>query len=306
MAGDWIKMRCDLHEDPAVIQMAGRLEVSEREVVGALHRVWSWANRQSRNGHAPGVTFAWLDRYIGVSDFCDAMSEVGWIDLQSGELIFPKFDRHNGQPAKSRALASDRQQKRRDALRSEDAPHVTPQSRIQRDAGVTREEKRREEEHTPPTPSLCDPEKRVCDEPNPVRTPSQAGAICRAMRQAGVQDVNPGNPDLLALIAAGATEAEFVAAAQTASRKGKGFAYAVAALIGQRQEAAKKAGQLQATSPNAGLESEPWHATAGGVKAKGAELGVPYGREDECHPFDRYRSRVFAAAGHQPQPGKQA
>jgi hypothetical protein len=41
-----------------------------------------------------------------------------------------------------------------------------------------------------------------------------------------------------------------------------------------------------------------WHETAGGIKAKGAELGVPYTREDECRDFAAYRTRVFMAAGH--------
>lgn len=45
----------------------------------------------------------------------------------------------------------------------------------------------------------------------------------------------------------------------------------------------------------------PWHETQGGIKAKGADLGVPYTREDECHPFDRYKAKVFKAAGHSPR-----
>ena len=44
-----------------------------------------------------------------------------------------------------------------------------------------------------------------------------------------------------------------------------------------------------------------WFTTGGGIKAKGAELGVPYTAEDDCHPFDRYKARVFAKAGHSPR-----
>lgn len=71
--------------------------------------------------------------------------------------------------------------------------------------------------------------------------PTQAGAICAAMRAAGLADVNPGHPTLLALLEAGATEAEFVGAARTAVDRQKGFAYALAALQGQREDAAKAA-----------------------------------------------------------------
>ena len=71
--------------------------------------------------------------------------------------------------------------------------------------------------------------------------PTQAGAICRAMREVGIADGNPGHPTLLALLEAGATEAEFVGAARTAVDRGKGFAYAIAAVQGQRADAAKLA-----------------------------------------------------------------
>ena len=87
--------------------------------------------------------------------------------------------------------------------------------------------------------------------------PTVAGSICLAMRQAGVLDGNPGHPDLLALIAAGATEAEFVGAAQAAAGKGKGFAYAIGTLKRQRQEAAACA----ASMPRGPMQ--PPHRSAG-------------------------------------------
>lgn len=67
--------------------------------------------------------------------------------------------------------------------------------------------------------------------------PSSAGRVCFALRQIGLGDVNPGHPDLLALLAAGATEAEFIGAAQGAVDRGKGFAYALGTLKRQRVDA---------------------------------------------------------------------
>ena len=64
------------------------------------------------------------------------------------------------------------------------------------------------------------------------------------MKAAGISDPNPGNPDLLALIAAGASEAEFVGAAQTAVERGKGFAYAIGTLKRQRVDAAQTAREM--------------------------------------------------------------
>lgn len=90
--------------------------------------------------------------------------------------------------------------------------------------------------------------------------PTQAGAICRAMREAGIADVNPGHPTLLALLEAGATEAEFVGAARTAVDRQKGFAYALATLQGQREDAAKAAqGLHRGPMPAAtGKPLPPW------------------------------------------------
>jgi len=75
-------------------------------------------------------------------------------------------------------------------------------------------------------------------------TPTNGGRVCLLMRQAGIPDGNPGHPDLLVLIAAGATDAEFQGAAATAAERGKGFAYALGTLKRQRQEAASAAGRM--------------------------------------------------------------
>ena len=69
-------------------------------------------------------------------------------------------------------------------------------------------------------------------------TATDAGRVCKALKAAGVSGVNPGHPDLLALLAAGATDAEFAGAGEAAVRKGKGFAYALGTLKRQREEAA--------------------------------------------------------------------
>lgn len=73
---------------------------------------------------------------------------------------------------------------------------------------------------------------------------TEPGKVCLAMKAAGIADVNPGHPDLLMLLTAGATVAEFEGAATTAASKGKGFAYALGTLKRTRQEAAKTAPTL--------------------------------------------------------------
>lgn len=73
---------------------------------------------------------------------------------------------------------------------------------------------------------------------------TKAGQICRAMRQQGLADGNPSNPTLVALIEAGATEGEFVAAAKKAAADQKGFNYALGIVTGERKRAAVVAQQI--------------------------------------------------------------
>ena len=109
MAGDWIKMRVDLSDDPAVIVMSATLKINNDEVVGKLHRLWSWADKHTIDGCAPAVTPKWVDHYVDKVGFAEAMSEIGWLQSGAHGITFPRFDRHNGRSAKLRATNSRRQ-----------------------------------------------------------------------------------------------------------------------------------------------------------------------------------------------------
>ena len=140
MAGDWIKLRIDLHEDPAVIAIAADLRISELEVVGCLYRIWAWADQQTTDGQLSGVTAAWLDRLIHRENFAAAMQKVGWLVIKKAGIQLPHFDRHNGKSAKERALNTER--KRAERSRSCHADAVTKARPEKR-----REEKRRRKEN---------------------------------------------------------------------------------------------------------------------------------------------------------------
>jgi hypothetical protein len=149
MAGDWIKMRVDLDSDPAVIRMARRLGVGETTIVGCLHNIWSWADKQTVDGCVDGIASTWLDRRVYLPDFAAAMIEVGWLEElpNGGGIRFPKFEKHNGETAKNRASKSETQAKWRakkaaqcvDSFVDNGESTTTP----------TREEKRREDISTP-------------------------------------------------------------------------------------------------------------------------------------------------------------
>ncbi len=166
MAGDWIKVEATLPDKPEVVAIAARAALDEDAVVGKLLRLWIWADAQSRDGHADGVTEKWINRYVRADGFAEALAAVGWIHITCDGVKFPNFDRHNGKSAKQRALGNRRKEASR-LKRDKRAATVTEASRCERDHRVTREEKRREEP-PPPTSSSS----MVSTDPPPAR---QAG-----------------------------------------------------------------------------------------------------------------------------------
>ena len=87
------------------------------------------------------------------------------------------------------------------------------------------------------------PPSREVDE-KPLSHGTDAGRICKAMRQQGIADGNPSSQSLRTLIDAGATEGEFVAAARKAADEQKGFGYALSIVANERKRAALLAQQV--------------------------------------------------------------
>lgn len=118
--------------------MAEALSIAPEHVVGCLIQIWVWADQQTTDGNAPGVTRTLVDRKSGVAGFADAMLSCGWLVETEQGLAFPNFDAHNGKTAKSRALTAKRVAKHRGECNAEgNAAAVT--------SPLAREEKRREE-----------------------------------------------------------------------------------------------------------------------------------------------------------------
>ena len=122
MAGDWIALRLDLDRDEDVIVVASILDMPETHVVGLLHRFWSWMSEQTTNGYARGVTETWMDRYIGVSGFCDSLHKVGWLDKTAHGIQVHDFDAWMSKTAKNRLQSRIRMIKHRNKC---DDPGVT-------------------------------------------------------------------------------------------------------------------------------------------------------------------------------------
>ncbi len=134
----WIKIRNDIEDDPAVISIAAATGLHTDHVVGKLRRIWAWADEQTYDGNAAGVTAAWIDAKVGVTGFAAAMMEVKWLELTNQGIAIPNFDRHNGQTAKDRILTAKRVAKHKAKSNGVGNGEVT-------EPPLTREEKIREE-----------------------------------------------------------------------------------------------------------------------------------------------------------------
>lgn len=134
----WIKVEKGLENDPRVLRMAkamatqfGLLEqVSGDEVfaagnacalpgvtlvIGALARLWMYADSHARDDDSLDMSVAELDEWIGVPGFCSLMPAdwLRFVDEHTVEL--PGYQAHNGVEAKKRALTQKRVQRHRNA-----------------------------------------------------------------------------------------------------------------------------------------------------------------------------------------------
>lgn len=141
MAGDYLPVRLDLRDDPAVIAMAAELSVEQDLIVGKLIRLWSWANRQTADGYVKGVSAQWIDGHVGCAGFASAMARVDWLEVTDDGATFPKWDRWNDETAKKRLQGVAR--KRRQRAREDS---VTQMSRSPRDKSVTTVQKQKQKQ----------------------------------------------------------------------------------------------------------------------------------------------------------------
>lgn len=143
MAGDWLKMDASTPEKGEVLAITAHMGWDDADMtVGKLFRLWRWFDQHTVDGNAASVTPALLDRIIGVSGFCEAVQKAGWLIITDGGVSLPKFDRHNGSTAKSRALTAKRVSKHKISDAKSNASSVSSSVT----SALPREEKRREEE----------------------------------------------------------------------------------------------------------------------------------------------------------------
>ena len=192
MAGDWIPMRLDLCDDPAVLEMADILNQPEEYVVGCLHKVWSWASRNCHDGTVTGVTKMSLSRAVKLPEAVSAMVAVGWLVEGKGAdgrpfVSFPKWENWLSKSAKARLQNSMNQRKARQIKVSADQADepkriglVVDLSRSDRDKTATTVQKSTVQEsilenplNPPQGGEVADPSKGTNEQP-PAQDPPAA------------------------------------------------------------------------------------------------------------------------------------
>jgi hypothetical protein len=102
MAGDWIKMRSNLWDDPRVAKLADLTSASEAEIIGGLYWLWATADQHSEDGILVGLTVKTIDRKTGIDAFGNSLISIGWLENTPEGVRIVRFSEHNGQSAKRR------------------------------------------------------------------------------------------------------------------------------------------------------------------------------------------------------------
>ena len=151
MAGDWIPIRIDIHEDPDVLKLARLMGSGTRPevAVGYLVRFWGWVSRSTDNGVIQGAILEDIESVLNMPNFLGYLQRIGWLEyIESTDgpcIIIPNFDTWLSESAKKRVKNTAQKRKKR----SESCPRNV---RKKTDKTRTTEEKRREENKDPQKP----------------------------------------------------------------------------------------------------------------------------------------------------------
>ena len=104
MAGHWIEWEKGLPCKPEMFRIARAMKVHPLHAAGACMLVWGWADDNTIDGNVLGICPGDLSDATGVPGIAEAMVDVGWLIDTGDGITFPNWERHNGEPAKRRAL----------------------------------------------------------------------------------------------------------------------------------------------------------------------------------------------------------
>ncbi len=164
MAGDWIKMRSNLWDDPRVAKIVDLTDSSEAAVIGGLYWLWATADQHTADGLLPGLSCRQIDRKTGVPGLGNALVAVGWIESSEEGVQIVNFEDHNGASAKKRAQTARRVANHKSGNAQSDGKTESGNSQINDGDGqgnaasvtqaLPREREEKDKEEIPPNPPL--------------------------------------------------------------------------------------------------------------------------------------------------------
>ena len=144
MAGDWIKMRTNLWDDPRVSRICDITGLAEAQVIGGLYWLWATADEHTEDGHMPGLSTRQIDRKTGCPGLGAALIEIDWLSESVGGVTLIDFEQHNGTSAKKRCQTAKRVANFKTS-NAEVTQQALPEQQDCVSTALPREEKRREE-----------------------------------------------------------------------------------------------------------------------------------------------------------------
>jgi hypothetical protein len=201
MAGDWIKMRSNLWDDPRVTRLCDTTDSGEAQVVGGLYWLWATADQHSEDGLMAGLTLRSIDRKTGIQGFGAALVSIGWILEKEDGVQIVRFEEHNGSSAKRRSSDAQRKASVR-KMSASDADKDRTESGS--DAELEKEKSKEEKPPLTPQPGGAEPKAKRERKPR-----TSLKTFVDACRQAGEKPISDYRP-LLEYVEATGLPMEFV------------------------------------------------------------------------------------------------
>jgi hypothetical protein len=250
MAGDWIKMRSNLWDDPRVARLCDLTDCGEAAVIGGLYWLWSTADQHSEDGCMPGLTPRSIDRKTGIPGFAAALIEIDWLADDPQGVVLKRFEEHNGASAKARAQTAKRVAAHKGNAKV--TQEALPEEQETVSGALPREEKRREETKTEGSNSAHGESEEIAQ----AKSGTRAVDLSIALRSCGIQS-NPSDPRLQALAEQGVSAETVRAAAEEAKSKKPNERISPAYVVAIVERWAADASRLKATGAQAPPAGRP-------------------------------------------------
>ena len=104
-----------MHQKPEILATARKLGLGVADTCLCYIKFWEWADDVTATGIIEGVEASDIDGIAQQPGFAAAAIAVGWLQTDGDGFRIPNYLRHNGEPAKRRAVDAQRKRESRGA-----------------------------------------------------------------------------------------------------------------------------------------------------------------------------------------------